>query len=570
MKKMLSLLLVFTLVLSMATSAFAAEGTDCGEQPQEQEDQTAPTVSTLEELQAAIAAAKDGDTIAISEEITLDAVTLETNKRIVIIRSDTYPSGTLIRLYNGAKISGFIFEEPTDSTIICVSSWETAIEIKNCQFIGNSMNTQSFINAYGGINYPNQVRIDSCYFDGATKSAIVCTNGLTLTITDSALTNNSSSTQGGAIYSGGTLILNNFIITDNRAVAGGGIYCNGDLTLTNCQFSGNEVENKMYGTDILSLGTLSITDEQVDGAGYYEESTGQKVTLPLTDHANVAKLIYLTDEQAAEYFAPEEPDNPDDTEDNEQNGGEDNSNPDEPDEGEPDNPAETPSDPPEQPDNGEDGDTPIEPEEPPTTPEEPQDKPDSSDDDYEPPVYRPVRPTKPVEPEPQPAPALICNNAVIDTSRSAKLQGYGDGLLHEDDSLSRAQMATIVYRLLDDESVAALSVPSSSFTDVDASAWYAPFVLALADAGVVGGTGNGYFAPDSPTTWVQLLTVLGRFVERQECALQHIRYDGWARPAIETAVALGWIEDSAEIVPDDVITRGEAVELINMVLKQYR
>ena len=526
MKKMLSLLLVFALVLSMATSAFAAEGTDWGEQPQEQEDQTAPTVSTLEELQAAIAAAKDGDTIAISAEITLDAVTLETNKRIVIIRSDTYPSGTLIRLYNGAKISGFIFEEPTDSTIICVSSWETAIEIKNCQFIGNSMNTQSFINAYGGINYPNQVKIDSCYFDGATKSAIVCTNGLTLTITDSALTNNSSSTPGGAIYSGGTLILNNCIITDNHAVAGGGICCNGDLTLTNCQFSGNEVENKMYGTDILSLGTLSITDEQVDGAGYYEESTVEKVTLPLTDCANVAKLIYLTDEQAAEYFAPEEPDNPGDTEGNEQNGGEDNSNPDEPDESEPDNPAETPS--------------------------EPQDKPDSSDDDYEPPVYRPVPPTKPVKPDPQPAPALICNNAVIDTSRSIKLQGYADGLIHEDDPLSRAQMATIVYRLLDDESVAA------------------PSVLALADAGVVGGTGNGYFAPDSPTTWAQLLTVLGRFVEQQECALQHIRYDGWARPAIETAVALGWIEDSAEIVPDDVITRGAAVNLINMVLKQYR
>lgn len=548
MKKMLSLLLVFTLVLSMATSAFAAEGTDCGEQPQDQEDQTAPTVSTLEELQAAIAAAKDGDTIAISEEITLDAVTLETNKRIVIIRSDTYPSGTLIRLYNGAKISGFIFEEPTDSTIICVSSWETAIEIKNCQFIGNSMNTQSFINAYGGINYPNQVRIDSCYFDGATKSAIVCTNGLTLTITDSGFTDNSSLTQGGAIYSSSTLILDNCIFTGNKAVSGGGVYCSGDLTITDCQFSENQIENKTFGTDILSLGILTMTDDPRDGTGYYEESTGEKIVLPLTDYASTAKLIFLTDEQAAEYFAPEEPDNPDE---------------------EPDTP-ETPSEPPEQPDNGEDGDAPIEPEESPTTPEGPQDKPDSSDDDYGPPVYRPVRPTKPVEPEPQPAPSLICNNAVIDTSRSAKLQGYGDGLLHEDDSLSRAQMATIVYRLLDDESVAALSVPSSSFTDVDASAWYAPFVLTLADAGVVGGTGNGYFAPDSPTTWVQLLTVLGRFVERQECALQHIRYDGWARPAIETAVALGWIEDSAEIVPDDVITRGEAVELINMVLKQYR
>lgn len=548
MKKMLSLLLVFALVLSMATSAFAAEGTDWGEQPQEQEDQTAPTVSTLEELQAAIAAAKDGDTIAISAEITLDAVTLETNKRIVIIRSDTYPSGTLIRLYNGAKISGFIFEEPTDSTIICVSSWETAIEIKNCQFIGNSMNTQSFINAYGGINYPNQVKIDSCYFDGATKSAIACTNGLTLTITDSGFTNNSSLTQGGAIYSSSTLILDNCIFTGNKAVSGGGVYCSGDLTITDCQFSENQIENKTFGTDILSLGILTMTDDPRDGTGYYEESTGEKIVLPITDYASTAKLIFLTDEQAAEYFAPEEPDNPDE---------------------EPDTP-ETPSEPPEQPDNGEDGDAPIKPEEPPTTPEEPQDKPDSSDDDYEPPVYRPVRPTKPVEPEPQPAPSLICNNAVIDTSRSAKLQGYGDGLLHEDDSLSRAQMATIVYRLLDDESVAALSVPSHSFTDVDASAWYAPSVLALADAGVVGGTGNGYFAPDSPTTWAQLLTVLGRFVEQQECALQHIRYDGWARPAIETAVALGWIEDSAEIVPDDVITRGAAVDLINMVLKQYR
>ena len=334
----------------------------------------------------------------------------------------------------------------------------------------------------------------------------------------------------------------------NKAVSGGGVYCSGDLTITDCQFSENQIENKTFGTDILSLGILTMTDDPRDGTGYYEESTGEKIVLPLTDYASTAKLIFLTDEQAAEYFAPEEPDNPDE---------------------EPDTP-ETPSEPPEQPDNGEDGDAPIEPEESPTTPEGPQDKPDSSDDDYEPPVYRPVRPTKPVEPEPQPAPSLICNNAVIDTSRSAKLQGYGDGLLHEDDSLSRAQMATIVYRLLDDESVAALSVPSSSFTDVDASAWYAPFVLTLADAGVVGGTGNGYFAPDSPTTWVQLLTVLGRFVERQECALQHIRYDGWARPAIETAVALGWIEDSAEIVPDDVITRGEAVELINMVLKQSR
>ena len=66
----------------------------------------------------------------------------------------------------------------------------------------------------------------------------------------------------------------------------------------------------------------------------YEESTGEKVTLPLTNHANVAKLICLTDADAAVYFAPAEPDDPAE---------------------EPDNP-ETPSEPPEQPDSGESGD----------------------------------------------------------------------------------------------------------------------------------------------------------------------------------------------------------------------
>ena len=131
-------------------------------------------------------------------------------------------------------------------------------------------------------------------------------------------------------------------------------------------------------------------------------------------------------------------------------------------------------------------------------------------------------------------------------------------------------MTAIIYRLLNDESMVTLSVPSRSFTDVDAADWYAPFVLALADAGIVGGTGEGYFAPNSPTTWAQLLTVLGRFVDPQECPLQHIQYDGWARLFIETAVALGWIEDSAEIDPDAVITRGKAVDLINYVLQQYK
>lgn len=573
MKRILSMIIALALVLSLAITAFATEG---GEQPFEppqeetQQGETPVVVSTLEELQAAVAAAEDGDTIAVSAEVTLDGVALETDKDITLVRADTYESGSFFRLKNSAVLSGFTMENYKSSTTVMCDS---TAEIKHCSFIGDVETTDSFIKAYMILSTADVV-ISDCTFSGALYSAIRSNQNVQLTITNSTFSNNSSYAQGGAIHSSGTLILDNCTFTGNKAVSGGGVYCSGNLTITDCQFSGNQIESEKFGTDILSMGTLSITDDPQDGAGYYEESAGEKVSLPLADYTSTAKLIWLTDEQAAEYFAPEEPDDPDDTEDNEQNGGEDNSNPDEPDEGEPENPTETPSEPPEQPDNGDDGDNPAEQ---PITPEEPQDKPDSGDDDddddYEPPVYRPVRPTKPVEPEPQPepAPTLICNEAVIDTSRSVVLLGYGDGLLHEDDPLTRAQLATIVYRLLDDDSIAQYDTDGAAqFKDVASDAWYYRYVQTINRAGIVLGVGEGNYAPDGLVTWAQTITILSRFVEPQDYELQHIQYDGWAVDAVQTAVALGWIEDSAEFNPDAIISRGQLVDLVNSVLAMYR
>lgn len=71
-------------------------------------------------------------------------------------------------------------------------------------------------------------------------------------------------------------------------------------------------------------------------------------------------------------------------------------------------------------------------------------------------------------------------------------------------------------------------------------------------------------------TWAQTITILSRFVEPQDYELQHIQYDGWAVDAVQTAVALGWIEDSAEFNPDAIISRGALVQLVNSVLEMYR
>lgn len=66
---------------------------------------------------------------------------------------------------------------------------------------------------------------------------------------------------------------------------------------------------------------------------------------------------------------------------------------------------------------------------------------------------------------------------------------------------------------------------------------------------------------NSNVTWAQIITVLIRFVEPQEYSLQHIRYSGWADQAIQTAVALGWIEDNAESQPHAAISCGDLVKL---------
>lgn len=78
------------------------------------------------------------------------------------------------------------------------------------------------------------------------------------------------------------------------------------------------------------------------------------------------------------------------------------------------------------------------------------------------------------------------------------------------------------------------------------------------------------YDPDGIVTWTQVITVLSRFVEPEDYTLQYIQYNGWATQAIQTAVALEWIEDSTDFDPDVVISRGELVQLVNSVLGLYR
>ncbi len=604
-RKTIAALLVIAMIMGLSAPAYAVdtptevpEQTQEQSQPQEPEhEQTPVVVSTLDELQVAIDAAEDGDTIAISKCIKVKNNSLVTDKGIVLVPADS-SVGMLIEMGKDSQLSGFTFR--TYMGAIIISNYEGGeIGITNCCFVGKENHFFFLVNIAGGT-----VQISDCVFKEGKDIALNISGSSTVTVERCNFTENTTIMQGAGIHNQGECYVIDSSFVNNTAGVGGGIYNVGKMEISGCTFSGNKSTDSV-GQDVVSVGTLTILDEGSDTEGYYEETTGKKIALPLSTSTDAAKLIYLTTEQATEYFAPETEDEPELTPDPEQPEDEDaDTDPDEPTEpdtpsddpedgGEDDdNPEQQPTQPPE--DNNGNDDTPeqpTQPEEPedddnsgddtntPVEPSEPPQEDDDNEDDYNPPIYirPPYRPSNPVLPEPedpvepQPTPTLVCGEATIDVSRSIILLGYGDGDLHEEDSLTRAQLATIICRLLEEESIAELSLDNGQhFTDVPADMWCYEYVQIIAKAGIVYGVGGGSYDPNGTVTWAQVLTVLSRFVPVQDYTLQYITYDGWALQSVQTAASLGWIEDSADFNPDAVISRGALVQLVNGILEQYR
>lgn len=549
MKRLLSALVVFCLLVSsgICVPAYAEETTaDESDQTQEQpQEETPVVVSSLEELQFAIDNAESGATIALSEQICL-STSLTTDKEITIVQADNY-TGSLFLLQKDSILSGFSLVTNTFALSVEPGNGGSVI-IADCSFIGVENPFCFLLNIFDG-----DVKISNCIFKGSQGSAIKINSAATVEVESCSFTSNHTLGRGGAIWNDGICQISNSEIRGNSASVGGGISngLQGTLTLSECTISGNNVSD--VGSDIHSEGALYIADAPADGSGFYEETTGEKITLPFNGNTELLQLVYLTDEEAAIRFTPQEPDNEDeeDTSDGDML---------------PPTLPEEPTDPPGE----EDNNTGIIP------PETPSEGDSDDEEDCNPPVadrptyYPPVHIHRPQETVEPPAPALACGDAVIDTSRSVILEGYGDGQLHLEDTLSRAQMAVIIYRLLSAGSIEKYDTGEKVFVDVPADAWYSCYVTTIANAGIVCGIGDNQYNPNGKLTWAQIITVLSRFVDDEEYDIEALEYDGWAGPAVETAVALGWIEESDNIDFNSNITRGEFVEFVNSVIEKYR
>lgn len=152
----------------------------------------------------------------------------------------------------------------------------------------------------------------------------------------------------------------------------------------------------------------------------------------------------------------------------------------------------------------------------------------------------------------------------------AYIIGYPDGTIQPDESITRAEVTTIFYRLLKDEIREQYFTKENAYVDVKEDAWYNGAISTLTALGIVNGIDGEIFAPNADITRGEFAAIISRFAEKSiDIAEDFTDVDGhWAESDIYKAAAFGWIKgyEDNTFRPDREITRAEAMTLINRVL----
>ena len=148
--------------------------------------------------------------------------------------------------------------------------------------------------------------------------------------------------------------------------------------------------------------------------------------------------------------------------------------------------------------------------------------------------------------------------------------GYPDGKVHPEGNISRAETATIFFRLLKAGTRDGNLTAENVFADVANGKWFNKAVSTMAKLGIVKGRSAETFAPDAPITRAEFAAICARFnTKPTNTSNSFSDISGhWAEAEIERAVAFGWIAGYPDgtFRPDTYITRAEAMTMINRVL----
>lgn len=150
--------------------------------------------------------------------------------------------------------------------------------------------------------------------------------------------------------------------------------------------------------------------------------------------------------------------------------------------------------------------------------------------------------------------------------------GYSDGLVHPERNITRAEVASIFFRLLKDDVRSENLTDQNTFTDVSADAWYNVAVSTMSDMDIVFGRTDYQFDPDAYITRAEFAAIAARF-DSDSYSGDDLFTDiegHWAADQINRAAEKGWITGYPDgtFGPNRYITRAEAVTMINRVLNR--
>ena len=152
----------------------------------------------------------------------------------------------------------------------------------------------------------------------------------------------------------------------------------------------------------------------------------------------------------------------------------------------------------------------------------------------------------------------------------AYVVGYSDGTVRPNANISRAEVATIFFRLLKEEVRDGNLTTENTFADVTDGQWHNKAISTMAKLDIVKGRRADSFDPDASITRAEFAAICARFNTKPvENSGSFSDISGhWAENEIERAAAFGWISGYPDgtFHPDARITRAEAMTMINRVL----
>ena len=158
------------------------------------------------------------------------------------------------------------------------------------------------------------------------------------------------------------------------------------------------------------------------------------------------------------------------------------------------------------------------------------------------------------------------------TDHFAYIVGYGNGEVRPQNNITRAEVATIFFRLLTDDIRDENLTKTNRYSDVAATSWYNTAVSTLSSMGIITGYPDGTFRPNAAITRAEFAAIAARFDSNGDKTTAKFSdiATHWAKDEISIAYNNGWITGYPDgtFGPQRDITRAETMTLVNRVLNR--